>query len=155
MKIGIQVLDQFGIEAVEPDHRLLAEVVVVMPGPVGLSQKVAWFHDHLHTIRGSISPMPLDNEPNGRSYMSVCPGRFSRPNVLKPRVQSSTTGQNAVGPAEGILADPHDLRGALQGRIDVAPAPEFRLDGRGAASRSTDIPISCQANFVVQCLERL
>jgi hypothetical protein len=74
VKIGIQVLDQFGIEAIQPDHRLVAEVVVVMPGPVGLSQKVAWFHDHLNTIRGGISPMPLYYEPKGRSYMPVCPG---------------------------------------------------------------------------------
>ncbi len=92
-----------------------------------------------------------------RAAQVVRPGEdpFRRPNVLKPGENGSAVTMESVGPAEGVLADPHALRGALQGRIDVAPAPEFGLDGRGTAGRSTDIPISSQANFVVQCFEPL
>src|SRR6516162_5101413 len=74
---GIQQAHDRNVEPVEPDHRLLRLVAVVVPSPGRGNHEVAGEHRRALTVDGGIGSLALDDEAQRRLRMAVRRGHLA------------------------------------------------------------------------------
>ena len=65
------MIDERNIEPIQPDHRALSLLTVVVPAPRGRHDEVARIHIRFFAVDRGIGPRPLDNETQCRLCVPV------------------------------------------------------------------------------------
>jgi hypothetical protein len=84
---SVQQIHELHVEPVEPDHRLLGLVAVVVPGPGRGDDEIAGLHQGPLAIDGGIGPVPLDDKAQRRLRMAVRRRDLARHDELQPGEQ--------------------------------------------------------------------
>src|SRR5438128_2128099 len=61
---GLKTIEQGIVEPIEPDHRFVGVVPMIMPGPAGRQDEIARRHFESFTVHRGIRSLPRDNEAN-------------------------------------------------------------------------------------------
>src|SRR6516165_9593120 len=129
---GLEHPHQRGIEAVQPDHRSIGVVGVVVPGPVGGEDEIAREHREALTVNDRVAAAALDDQAKGRRRMAMGPSNLAWHHDLDVGdqcVAGRHPGQLGVGQAQnsafGLLGTnelgrPHRLWS------QIAPVPQVR-----------------------------
>ncbi len=130
---GIHQIDQMHVEPVEPHHRLLAEIAVVVPSPGWGDDEIAGrHHGPLARDRG-IGVLALDDKAQRRGDVAVGGRDLARQDDLHAGEQAA--GDAGFARHAGIFEHQHaalgflggdDLAGFHQIGSDIAPFPDRR-----------------------------
>src|ERR1700687_3221438 len=71
------------VQSIEPYHRFVTPIIVVVPVPDGRQDQVARFHVTCITVDGRIDARTCKDEANGAGRMPVRRCRFMWPQVLE------------------------------------------------------------------------
>ena len=82
-----KLADQRDVEPVEPDHRDVAVMAVIVPHPGRGEDQVADFHISLFAVDGGIGTGTLDDETQCAGRMTVCRRDFARHDELEPSIE--------------------------------------------------------------------
>ena len=72
-----QIVHQRQVEAVEPDHRLIAGIAVIVPAPLRRQNKVAGAHGGAFAIDGGKCPFTFNHKAQRRLVMTVARRHFA------------------------------------------------------------------------------
>ena len=86
-KARAQQFDDLDVEPVEPDHRLLRLVAVIVPGPGGGDDEIAGLHRGALAVDGGIGAVTLDDEAQRRLRMTMGRRDFAGQDQLQPGKQ--------------------------------------------------------------------
>ena len=125
--------------AVDPDHRRVAVIAVIVPGVLRRQHEVAGLHDEFLALHRGVAAVPLDDEAQSAEAVPVGLGRFARLYQLKRGVDRpgrpfllEAGHAEAHGPASRAAIERAHLAGAQQQAANIRPAPEI---GRGERAR--------------------
>ena len=126
------------VEPVEPDHRLVPVVVVVVPLPVRGEDQVAGLHLAGVAVDRRVDARAGHDEADRGRRVTVGRRALARPEVLDGAPERRAREGQAVEPRIGerehtavaAALDRDDLAGALGKREDGVPFPEPRLRAR-------------------------
>src|SRR5262249_18793444 len=85
---GVEQLNQRNVKSVEPEHRFLALISMIMPGHGGRDDEVTWWHVGALAINGGEGTFSLDDEAQCRLGMSVSGRYFVRHDELDTSIES-------------------------------------------------------------------
>ena len=115
---GFEEIDRREIEHVQPQHRLLRRIAVVVRGPVGGDHEIARRHESLLALDGRVGALAVEHEADCRRDVAMGRRHFARQDHLD-------AGKQRVG----------DTRLAAHGRILENEHPTLRLIGADQAAR--------------------
>ncbi len=99
------------VEPVEPDHRLVGLVAMVVPGPGRCDHEIAGQHRRALAIDRGIGALSLDNEAQCRLGVAVRRRHFARQDQLQPGEQRM--GDRGLALEPGVFEDQHPARRLL------------------------------------------
>ena len=154
---GIQQLDHRDVEPVEPEHRLVGVVAVVVPGHVGRDDEIAGRHEGTLAVHGRVRALAFEHEAQRRLRVAVGGGHLVRHDELHAGIERG--GDLGLAAHARVFQDQHaplgllggDQRAGLQhGLADLVEAPQRRLAaalglGRDRARRARSTAASCSA----------
>ena len=129
----IQHLDDRYVEAVEPEHRLVGVVAVVVPGHVGRDDEVARMHGRALAVDAGMRALAFQDEAQRRLRMAVRARYLVRHDELHAGIERG--GDLGLPAQAGIFQDQHAALGFLgcdqaarlqHGRADVVEPPQCR-----------------------------
>jgi hypothetical protein len=138
---GVHRLHQRNVEHVEPDHRLGAAVLMVVPGPGWREDEVALVHGEALAFDGGGGAAAFHDEAQGVRGMAVRFGHLAGKDHLDgaPEGGRGACGKPGVGEAQraalAARADVHLAPDALEQRLELTPAPVHRRHRRARLAR--------------------
>src|SRR5581483_3057677 len=153
MECRVQIRGQMNIEDVQPDDRIFAGIVVIVPGPVGREHEIPRLHQHLLAfdirVRRSVA---FDDEAERGGGMTMAFRALARLDKLDRHLKRPAGGflfrQGGIHelhrpPLGGIVdaAKLDDLAGLHKTGIDRRPWPHMGLELRRAGAR---LPMSTE-----------
>ena len=122
---GLEVIDRRHVEHVEPHHRLLAGIAVVVRRPVGGDDEVAVVHHRLLALDRGVGALAFQHETDGRGRVAVYVGDLAGQDELDAGEQRM--GNARLAGLAGIFQDQHAALGFL-GADHVARLEHQPLD---------------------------
>ena len=95
-KARIEQIDDRHIESVEPHHRLISRVAMIMKCPRRRNDEIARMHRDLLAVDRRVGPLALNNETQGRGRVPVAGGYLARQDQLQAGIK---TGCNLGAPS--------------------------------------------------------
>ena len=129
----IQHLDDGNVEPVEPEHRLVGVIAVIVPGHVGRDDEVARRHRRALAVDAGVRAFAFQHEAQRRLRMAVRARHLVRHDELHAGIERG--GDLGLPAQAGIFQDQHAALGFLgrdqaagfqHGRADVVEPPERR-----------------------------
>src|SRR6266571_538466 len=77
MKADLEIFHQRPVGSVEPDHRLLRSIVMIVPGSPGCGDEVSRFHGERLPVDGRLSSAASNNESDRAHGVPMSLGYFS------------------------------------------------------------------------------
>ncbi len=127
----VQLGDERDVEAVEPGHRLVGDVLVLVEGPARRQQQVTAAHRHRVPVDVGPHTLAVDDEPEGSLAVAVRGGDLARAQVLDRGPQGRQWRKD--GPAGRGWTGP--WRGARRHAPPVRARPERCAMGSSSAHR--------------------
>ena len=133
----LEEIDRRHVEHVEPDHRLLRGVAVVVDGPVRRQHEVARRHDGLLAVDLGVGALAVEDEADRRRGVAVRRRDLARQDELQAGIERLRDARLAA--QHRILQHQHAARRLLGGddgagfgdeRLDVLEAPDRRRADR-------------------------
>ena len=160
MEPGLEHPHQRGIKSIQPDHRRIGVVGVVVPAPVGRQDKIARKHRNALAIHNGIAAPALDDQAKRRRGMPVGPGNLARHHDLDVGDERVTghPRQLGVGQAQNTalgLLSAHELGRSHRLRAQITPVPQERyglasgLDADAAADPGRRYVLRAQLHIIV------
>ena len=130
----LEMIDRRQVEHVEPHHRLLARIAVIVRRPVGGDDEVAVRHHRLLAFDRGVGALAFQHEADGGGDMPMHVGDLARQNELdagEQRIGHARLARHAgilqhQHAALGLLGADH-LAGLQHQLLDVAEIPHHRL----------------------------
>ena len=128
------------VEPVEPEHRLVGVVAVVVPGHVGRDDEVAGVHERALAVDGGVRALALQHEAQRRLRVAVRGRHLVRHDQLHAGIERG--GDLRLSAQAGVLQDQHaplgflggdQLAGFQHGRADFVEPPQRRHGSRSSA----------------------
>src|SRR3989454_541139 len=126
---GLQHTHQRGVQAIEPDHRLIGVVRMVVPRPIGGQHEVTRVHGNAVTVYDRVAALALDDQAQRRGRMAMGAGDLAGHHDLEighQRVARRHARQLGVGqakhPSFGLLG-PDELGCPHRLGTQIAPTP--------------------------------
>ena len=132
-EVRVHVVDERQVQAVEPDHRAVGRVAVVVKRPGRGEHKVTGAHDRVLPVHRRVGALPFDDEPQRGRRMLVSGRDFAGEDELQPGVEVHGGGRRR--PQAGVHQHQHptfgllggdDLTGTHQERPQIRIAPQER-----------------------------
>ena len=114
----VEELDDRDVEPVEPEHRLVGLVAVVVPGHRRRDDEVAVVHRRAFAVDGGVGAVALEDEAQRALAVPMCGRDLARKHQLDAGVEVGRDLRLAA--QAGILEDQHPALGFFGG--DQAPA---------------------------------
>ena len=114
---GVEQPDHRDIQSVQPHHRMVGFIPVVVPGPARGDDEVAGFHDRPLALDRGVGAAPLDDEPQCRGRVPV--GRRDLPRHDQLQAGEQGVGGRSMPLQPRILQNQHPPLGFL-GRNQAA-----------------------------------
>ena len=124
-KTRAQQFDDLDIEPVEPHHRLLGLVAVIVPGPGGSDDEIAGLHRGALAVDRGIGAVTLDDEAQCRLGMTMGRRDFARQDQLESGEER--TGDRGL-PLQSRIFQDQDATLGLMGRDQAAGLHQMRPD---------------------------
>ena len=128
---GVEELDDRDVEAVEPEHRLVGLVAVVVPRHRRRDDEVAVVHRRPLAVHGRVRAVAFEHEAQGALRVPVCGRDLARQHELHAGVEVG--GDLRLAAQAGILEDQHAALGLLGG--DQAAGLDHRRANLGERPR--------------------
>ena len=84
---GVEKRHDGNVEPIEPYHRLIAIVPVIVPGPRWRNHEIPFVHERLFALYRRVRAIAFDDEAQRRLRVSVRRGDFAGQDKLKTGIQ--------------------------------------------------------------------
>src|SRR5579884_3114451 len=84
------------VQPIQPDHRTLAFMFVIVPVPIRSQEQVTRMHVNALSVNNSIGAVSFDNEAKCGSSMSMCLSSFARKDDLNTSIEGIDCGRRLL-----------------------------------------------------------
>jgi len=109
---SVEKTGERNIESVQPDHRRIAVIAMIMPGPGWRDNKIAKLHDRAFAIDAGMTARTIQHKTQRRLAMAMSGSHFVGHHQLQPGVQRIRDVR--IAPHARVFQDQHPALGFLR-----------------------------------------